>query len=374
MYPDNPVIPNLGRRDFRDPKVFWHEASHHWVMIVAGGDRVMFYTSANLREWVFASEFGELTGAHTGMWECPDLFELTIEDEPASKRWVMLVSVLNGSPNGGSGTQYFIGDFDGTAFSNSFSAAAIHWVDYGRDNYAGVTFSDIPGEDGRRICLGWMNNWFYALYVPTSPWRGAMTIPRQLVLQTSHTGQLQLVSRPVTELQALRRRGISVTKQIISDASECLVADSLIDGTFEIIVEYHRGMASEFGLIVGNEHGDRTVIGYSVAAQKIFVDRRNSGVIDFNNSDIIDFSGGFAFGVDSAPLVSGSDIVKLHVFVDWSSIEIFADDGHVLLTDLVLPRHAYNRLELYAKGGEVQVRQCDVWELATVWTNQMIRQ
>jgi fructan beta-fructosidase len=271
----------------------------------------------------------------------------------------MLVSVSNGSPNGGSGTQYFIGDFDGTTFTNSFPAATIHWLDQGSDDYAGVTFSDIPREDGRRIFLGWMNNWWYAQDVPTSPWRGAMTVPRQLVLQASHSGQLQLVSVPIPELQALRGRSIRVNERIIPDSTKLLVADSLTGGAFEIIVEYQWETASEFGLIVANELDDRTVVGYNVSAQKMFVDRRNSGVVDFSRD--------FAHGVHSAPLPSEADLVKLHVFVDWSSIEVIADDGGVLLTHLVLPRGSYNRLELYARGGDVHVPRCEVWETETVW-------
>lgn len=359
MYPDNPVIPNPGFRDFRDPKVFWHEESHHWVMVVAGGDRVLIYTSENLRDWEFSSEFGELEGSHEGVWECPDLIELAIDGDRDNKKWVMLVSVSNGSPNGGSGTQYFIGDFDGTTFTNSYPAAAVHWVDYGRDDYAGVTFSNIPREDGRRIFLGWMNNWWYAQDVPTSPWRGAMTIPRQLILNTSHSGQLQLVSLPILELQALRRNNVEVSELLISDSAKFLVTDDLHAGAFEIIVEFQQRTASEFGLIVRNENNDQTVVGYDVAFQKVFVDRRSSGMIEFNRN--------FTHGIHSALLVPETEIVKLHVFVDWSSIEVFADNGSVVMTNLVLPRGAYNGLELYTKGGYVRVLRCEVWEMDSIW-------
>jgi fructan beta-fructosidase len=359
MYLGNPIIPNPGLQDFRDPKVFWHEKSQSWIMVLAGGNRIIIYKSANLKEWVFASEFGEQDGSHEGKWECPDMFELVVDGDIDSTSWVLLVSVLDGSPNGGSGIQYFLGNFDGKKFTNSSPAVSVHWVDYGKDNYAGVTFSDALREDGRRIFLGWMNNWSYARDVPTFPWKGSLIIPRQLNLQESDSGELQLMFSPIVELQAIRKRSICLTDLIIPDSAEFLLEENFVGGAYEIIVEYQLGTASEFGLIVRNELNDRTVVGYNIETQKMFVDRRDSGVIDFSNC--------FSVDVQSAPLLSESNILKLHVFVDWSSIEVFADDGRVVMTNLIFPQSKYNRLKFFARGGDVQVRCCQVWEMGTVW-------
>ena len=359
MYLGNPVIANPDLQDFRDPKVFWHEKSKRWVMVLSGGDRIIIYNSANLKEWTFASEFGKHDGSHEGKWECPDLFRLVVKADNDISNWVLLVSVLNGSPNGGSGTQYFIGNFDGKKFTNSFPTSTIHWVDYGKDNYAGVTFSNAPLEDGRRIFIGWMDNWSYAPDVPTSRWRGSLTVPRELNLKTSHSGQLQLVSSPIVELQAIRKRSINLADSIISDSIEFLVADSLVSGAFEILVEFKWDAAAEFGLILMNEFGNKTVLGNNVESKRLFVDRRDSGCIDFSN----------CFSVDRqlAPLPSELKIIKLHVFVDWSSIEIFANDGCVIMTNLVFPQSAYSILKFYAIGGNVLVPSCQVWEMGSAW-------
>lgn len=175
----NPVLPNPGIRDFRDPKVFRHDASGKWIMILAVHDRVHIYSSPDLKNWSFESEFGESAGSHGGVWECPDLFPLTVTGTSSSK-WVMLVSINPGGPNGGSVTQYFTGEFDGHKFIPDDIAAK--WMDMGTDNYAGVTWSGIPEQDGRKILIGWMSNWNYATVVPSSLWRSAMTIPRELTL------------------------------------------------------------------------------------------------------------------------------------------------------------------------------------------------
>ena len=184
-YKGNPVLQNPGTKDFRDPKVIWYEETNKWIMSLAVGNYVNFYSSPDLKKWEFESEFGSGEGAHGGVWECPDLFPLRINGENTQK-WVLLVSMNPGGPNGGSATQYFVGDFNGHKFTNELKQ--IRWIDYGKDNYAGVTWSDIPDEDGRRIFIGWMNNWQYAQTVPTNPWRSSQTIPRELELKTYSEG------------------------------------------------------------------------------------------------------------------------------------------------------------------------------------------
>ncbi|MBK8504111.1 MAG: glycoside hydrolase family 32 protein [Saprospiraceae bacterium] len=165
-FPGNPVIKNPGIKDFRDPNVIWHEGSNQWVLVLAASDRLHIYNSPNLRDWNLASEFGEKDGNHDGVWECPDLFPLQIDGQ---EKWVLLQNISPGHPNGGSGTQYFIGDFDGKVFKNDNPPAMSLWLDYGKDNYAGVTWSDAPNKGGQRTFIGWMSNWQYAQQVPTAP-------------------------------------------------------------------------------------------------------------------------------------------------------------------------------------------------------------
>jgi fructan beta-fructosidase len=154
-YEKNPVLPNPGIRDFRDPKVSWNEVSKQWVMTLAVKDHIEFYGSPDLKKWSKLSEFGNTIGAHGGVWECPDLFSL--KDGEGNSKWVLFVSINPGGPQGGSATQYFIGNFDGKNFMPQDTLA--RWIDYGADNYAGVTWSDIPASDGRRLFIGWMSNW-----------------------------------------------------------------------------------------------------------------------------------------------------------------------------------------------------------------------
>ncbi len=176
-YTGNPVIKNKGDQDFRDPKVFWHEASSRWIMPLAVHDHLEIYSSPNLISWVKESEFGSADGAHGGAWECPDLFPLKTNE--GIEKWVLIQNIDRGSISGGSGRQYFVGDFNGKTFVNENSPETILWIDYGADNYAGVTWFGIP--DSRRIFIGWMSNWDdYATRVPTKNWRSAMTIPREL--------------------------------------------------------------------------------------------------------------------------------------------------------------------------------------------------
>ncbi len=181
IYEDNPVLTSSADGDFRNPRVFWYRPKGYWVMVVATGQNVSFYTSRNLLEWKLESRFGEGFGSHEGVWEYPDLFRLPIEGTGSCK-WVLLVSTGDQPQLGnGSRTQYFIGSFDGRQFMPEYNR--IQWLDYGRDNYAGVSFSDIPEQDGRRIYMGWMNNWRYARELPMDNWNGAMTIPRSLCLR-----------------------------------------------------------------------------------------------------------------------------------------------------------------------------------------------
>jgi fructan beta-fructosidase len=272
----------------------------------------------------------------------------------------MLVSLYGSAPKGGSGAQYFIGDFDGRRFTNSQSPQTICWLDYGRDNYAGVTFSDIPEEDGRRLFLAWMSNWWYAETTPTAPWRGAMTIPRELRLTTAHSGNPQLISLPVVELQSLRQKYFQIEPITISDSTTFAGANSIIRGAFEIQIAWELATASEFGLRLKNNSGDETMIGYDVEGRRAFVNRQRSGLVDFYPD--------FAGYQHSAKLLPLANTITFHIFVDHCSIEVFANDGRLVITDLIFPTSEINQLELYAQNGAVHLRNFAVWAIKTTGT------
>jgi fructan beta-fructosidase len=347
-YNENPVIPNPGLHDFRDPKVFWYEPSRKWILVLAQKDRVKIYTSPNLKKWTFASDFGENDGAHMGVWECPDLFPLKVDGGTKTK-WVMLVSVSADAPAGGSGTQYFTGDFDGTKFKND-SPEDTQWIDYGADNYAGVTWSNIPAADGRRVFIGWMNNWSYATTVPTDPgktWRSSMTVPRNIELKIID-GKAKLVQTPVKELNTLRETGVVWNNQIITPGKNIL--SSFHSKQCELVAEFRidNTTATEFGFKVRKGKNQYTSIYYDKANSQVKIDRMNSG----SYPTIIN---GFP-AVHSADISTSGDVIKMRILVDWASVELFANDGQIAMTDTIFPKATSDGLELFSVGGKVTLK------------------
>jgi len=356
-YEENPVISDESITDFRDPKVFWHKETNKWVMILASGQTVRLYTSKNLKDWEFASEFGDGYGSHEGVWECPDLFELPVDEDSNQKKWVLFLSIGDDpSYEEGSRTQYFIGEFNGETFTTDHTPETTLWIDKGRDNYAGVSWSDIPNEDGRRIYLGWMSNWRYANVTPTKEWRSAMTIPRVLSLKTMKEG-VRLVQEPVQELQNIRENSIHITNQTIVPSEN--IISNVKGNTLEIIAEFEIGTAVEFGFKVCKSNQEETVIGYDVIQQRLFIDRTNSGKSDFNESFVGKHEG------DLAPYHNQK--VKLHLFVDWSSVEVFGNNGELVLTDLIFPDQNSKDFELYTVGGDVKVKTLEIHTLKSIW-------
>ena len=512
-YSGNPVL-DVNMADFRDPKVFWHEGSSRWVMTVAlaAEKKVHFYTSPNLKQWKYVGEFGP-TGAAEGLWECPDLFPLSVEG--GGTKWVLIVNINPGGPTGGSGCQYFVGEFDGAKFtadplpasraefvpsgkviadfeagylgwkaegeafgtapptgtlpgqqavvgfrglglvnsfkggdrsqgtltSEPFDITAAHlsfligggalpetrldlrvdgkvvrtatgreteqlrwqswdvrallgqraelqivdrasggwghlnvdhilladeaarsavepvlWADYGADFYAGVSWSDIPAQDGRRLWLGWMSNWSYANDVPTSPWRSAMSIPRELTLQRTPEG-LRLVQRPVRELAKLRGKHHRLAQATLADAKIWLAKLKPESRLLEIAVEFENiATIEDLALRFITGENEFTVIRWQSGKNQLSLDRTRSGRVDFHPK--------FA-GVHEAPLAAREGRLQLKLFLDTSSLEVFASEGNVVLTDLILPSLAPRRLELSVGAGapDGQVRNLEVWEL-----------
>ena len=354
-YPGNPVLKNPGIRDFRDPKVIWHNETGKWIMILAVQDRVHIYSSPDLLDWRFESEFGKGIGAHGGVWECPDLFELKVVGSDISK-WVMLVSINPGGPDGGSATQYFTGEFNGHTFTPDTTIEK--WVDRGRDNYAGVTWSNIPESDGRKLFIGWMSNWDYANEVPTTNWRSATTVPRELSLLIDGKEYI-LVSNPVKELVSLRSRLYRPFKVPQKFEGEMeIITDSINLMQSELVFDFNQteNMADSIGIILENDVKERLVIGYSNKQKQIFVDRTKAGRSDF--------SGKFA-GISSSSYEAGYRL-KLRVFLDASSLELFVDDGKLVVTNLVFPLEDYKILKVFSTS-EVTLTNSLFYSLPSIW-------
>lgn len=321
-YPGNPVLRNPGIADFRDPKVFWNVGTQQWIMVLAVRDHVEFYSSPDLKRWVKVGEFGRDAGAHGGVWECPDLF--TINDSQGHSTWVLIVNINPGGPNGGSATQYFLGNFDGRSFTQK--TPGTRWLDYGPDEYAGVTWSN---TGARRIFLGWMSNWLYGQRVPTDPWRSANTLPRDL--QLAQVGDsLYVTSTPVWALDKLEGPR---QEELTGDtrASEQTGLQAPLPNLAKLRLKTNKVVRCS--LVFSNEQGDSAVIGYD-GAGKYFIDRRHAGVSvgpDFDR-------------VYTAPRISRDPTMGLTIYMDASSFELFADGGLTVMTALVFPSHPYTRV------------------------------
>ncbi|MFT3905829.1 MAG: glycoside hydrolase family 32 protein [Steroidobacteraceae bacterium] len=335
-YAGNPVLKSPKTRDFRDPKVFWYEPTHRWIMVLAVGDHAALYSSGNLREWQYESDFGKGVGAHGDVWECPDLIALNVAGT-TQRRYVLLISVARGAPNGGSGTQYFVGDFDGHRFSaDATSRRQVRWVDYGTDDYAGSTWSGAAPGDARTLFIGWMSNWRYARQVPTERWRGTLTLPRQLQLAQSD-GVMQLQSEPVRELAAAR---ISTTPLNVPDLNEPLQLPGL-DAThaYEIQMQVDWRDGNGMSLTFANDDGEQSVLRFDRASRRMEFDRTESGNTDFEE--------GFA-QIEGAPLNGNLDTMDLQVIVDRTSVEVFVNHGATVLTAVVFPKRPYQKVTLDA--------------------------
>jgi fructan beta-fructosidase len=357
-YEQDPVI-DLHLSAFRDPKVFWHEATHQWVMVtvLASQHKVRLFGSADLKHWTALSDFGP-AGAIGGAWECPDLFPLPVDGDASQTRWVLSINVNPGGVAGGSGNQYFIGSFNGTAFTSEVPAEQILWVDYGADFYASTSFSDIPKSDGRRIWLGWLNNWKYGARVPTDPWRSAQSIPRELELKRFPDG-IRLVQEPVTELRMLRKRHTRVENRSLEAANKLLKSKKVRGETLEIIAEISPGGASEFGLRVRKGDGEATVIGVDAKKLTLFVDRTRSGDVSFDEHFPSRDAGPITFAAGKS--------VTLHIFVDRSSVEVFGNDGETVISETIFPKRSSDEIELYSRDGRARVLKLHVWNLKSVY-------
>lgn len=357
-YEGNPVIDTPKNiRNFRDPKVFWYENGQqeqqegHWVMVLAVGSTFFFYTSPDLKSWEGPEGFGIGYGAHRGVWETPDLFELPVDGGPET-RWVLTAGVGNGAPAGGSGMQYFIGDFDGFDFTSENPKESVLWADYGADFYAAQSWSDEP--HGRRIWAAWMNNWHYAQDIPTTTWRGALTLPRELKLTKTSDG-IRLIQQPIEELQTLRSDDYSFKNQPIRTGEPLLIDVS--GNTLEIMAEFQLNNvndADRLGLHLHSGPEEYTTIGYGVKNRRVFIDRNHSGQVEFN--------GNFA-GIHLAQMYPIDNRIRLHLFVDHSSVELFANDGQIAFTERIFPTTDNMQIEAFVTGGELTLNNLTIYTL-----------
>jgi fructan beta-fructosidase len=355
----NPVL-DIGAKDFRDPKVTWHEPTKRWVMAVAWPveRKMRFYSSPNLKDWTHLSDFGP-AGSTTGIWECPDLFPLRVEGRPWQKKWALVVNVGSGAPAGGSGCQYFVGNFDGQRFTPDSPDQPALWADFGPDFYAAVSWSDIPRRDGRRLWLGWMSNWQYANDVPTAPWRSAMSIARELYLRNTGDG-LRLVQRPVKEMKVLRERREQLALKNVSGPVDLSRLNGTASDPFELEADLQPGTNAEVSLRLRTGATEETVLRVDVPRRELLLDRTRSGNVGFHNT--------FP-SVQRAPVRLINGRLKLRLFVDTSSIEVFVNDGEVTLTSLIFPSANTRRLELEVTGDALLRANLEVWKLGTAWTD-----
>ena len=349
-YDKNPILRSSDRRkDFRDPKVFRYEPEDKWVMIVSADKEMRFYDSKNLKDWNYMSSFGEGYGVQPCQFECPDMVELPVDGDLNRKKWALIVNVNPGCYFGGSATQYFVGTFNGKEFVNE-SPSKTKWMDWGKDHYATVTWSDAP--DNRRIAIAWMSNWQYANDVPTRQYRSANSVPRDLSLYTSE-GETYVKVTPSPELLKLRDKG---SKKRAFKVDRTYNLDKLLNdnsGTYEIEMTIKNKDADVIGFQLFNSKGEEVEMYYNLAEKTFTIDRTKSGEVSFSK----DFP-----AVTVAPVEGGNEM-KLRLFVDKSSIEAFGNDGRFAMTNLVFPSEPYNRISFYAKGGSCNVTSFTVYKL-----------
>ena len=371
-YEKNPILcPADGLRDFRDPKVFRYEPEDKWVMIVSADKEMRFYDSKNLKDWNYMSSFGEGYGVQPCQFECPDMVELPVDGDLNRKKWALIVNVNPGCYFGGSATQYFTGNFDGTKFSCDSQPNVTKWLDWGKDHYATVCFSN-TGE--RTIAVPWMSNWQYCNIVPTKQFRSANALPRELSLYTQD-GEIYLSAVPVPEIKTLRKEKKEIPAFTVANDYhiDSLLADN--DGAYELALEITVGEAEIMGFNLFNDKGEKVDIYFNLPEKRLVMDRTKSGIVDFGKKSVsheievhdrrkttsINYIDDFALAT-WAP-IKKENKYTLDVFVDKCSVEIFLNGGKVAMTNLIFPSEPYNRMCFYSKGGSFQVDSLNAYRL-----------
>lgn len=355
IYPGNPVL--TLESEARDPNMFWDGDNKNWVLTLAHPleHEMLFFTSPDLKEWTMQGAFGKGLGAQDGVWECPDLFKLKVDGSDEEK-WVLVCNINPGGPFGGSATQYFVGDFDGKTFRADTDASGnvpTKWMDYGKDHYATVSWSDAP--DDRRTLIGWMSNWQYAAEVPTMQFRSANTLPREAGLFRGPDGQVYLASAPSPELLALRGKpSLSLRNIRIGSKAREFALPAANDGVCEILLDLDCTKADSAIIEISNKTGEYVELRYDPASHTLSFDRRNSGTVDFSQ----DFP-----AVTVAPTFESDKKISLRIFVDKSSMEVFGNDGKSVMTNLVFPTEPYSAISVSAPGGKAKIESIKVYPI-----------
>ncbi len=354
-YPGNPVL--TLDSEARDPNMFWNPDTKEWTLVLAHAldHEMLIFTSPDMKEWTLQSRFGRGLGAQDGVWECPDLFGLPVEGTD-EKKWVLLCNLNPGGPFGGSATQYFIGDFDGKTFVSDTDASGnvpTKWLDFGKDHYATVSFSDAP--DGRRTVIGWMSNWQYAPEVPTMQFRSANTLPREIGLFRGADGEIYASSTPSPELEALRDSlTLDVKSKKIGKKPVSFRLPSENDGVCEILADVNPGNAAKVNLELSNSKGEKVDMIYDVNARTLSFDRRESGIVDFSQ----DFP-----SVTVSPTFGDGKKISLRIFIDRSSIEVFGNNGRFVMTNLVFPNEPYSALSVKSENGTAKLSDLRIYSI-----------
>ena len=376
-YEDNPVLkPFDGLSNFRDPKVFWYEPQQKWCMVVSADKNMRFYESKDLKHWTYLSEWGEGYGRQPNQFECPDLVQLPVDGDKTRMKYVLLVNVNPGCIFGGSATEYFVGDFDGRKFTCDSKKDVAKWLDWGKDHYATVCFSNTKD---RTIAVPWMSNWQYANLTPMQQYRSQNALPRELKLFTGKDGELYVSAAPVSESLKLRKSANKIGNLNLNGKDKeinNIVKDN--DGAYEITAEVTPGEATTVGFDLVNDKGEMTKIYFDMKEGRIVMDRTKSGKVDFANvSEVndkdtkgvknhpyaINYVNDFALGTWAPLNLCKDQTYKLDVFVDKCSVEIFVDGGRIAMTNLVFPTKPYGTLKLYSEGGKARVKNLTVYKL-----------
>lgn len=355
VYPGNPIL--TLESEARDPNMFWNDKTNEWNLVLAHAldHEMLFFTSPDLKKWTLQSAFGKGIGAQDGVWECPDLFELPVPGSD-EKKWVLICNINPGGPFGGSAIQYFVGDWDGKTFTADTDAEGnipTKWLDYGKDNYALVSWSDAP--DNRRTAIGWMSNWQYAAEVPTMQYRSANTLPREISLFRADDGQLYVSSAPSPELLNLRNKlVVSASKTSIGKKSRNYALPESNGGICEIVAEFEANKNQTVEFLLSNNIGNKVVMSYDAANHTMSFDRRESGITDFSES--------FP-AVTVSPTFEKNGKITLRIFVDRSSIELFGNDGKFVMTNIVFPEKPYTTLSVSSTGGNSKLINLKIYSL-----------
>ncbi|WP_255580343.1 glycoside hydrolase family 32 protein [Flavobacterium sp. UMI-01] len=358
-YKNNPVIKNPNIKDFRDPKMTWDAIHNQWIMVLAADVETKIYRSSNLIDWELASAFGKNLGVHGAPWECPDFFPIKVEGSNETK-WVLLQSINPGGPNGGSATQYFVGDFDGKTFSieetfnqdlNKYGAL---WVDYGKDNYAGVTWSNIPDADGRKLFIGWMSNWEYANKVPTKNWRSATTIAREIKLINTN-GHYRIVSAPVKELDKYVSK--TIKKDTIKIDKTTVIIDETSADMSRLDIRFTmNGLKKEnYDFILSNKEKNAIHFGINKKDKFFYIDRKNAGQTSFSND--------FAKKISVAPITADFDSIDVRVLIDKTSIEVFYDNGKTVMTEIFFSDKPMDSFSIVKANSDFELKNVSINQL-----------